>query len=47
VVRAAVEREWRAAQSAEAKAKFYAALRKGYAISVEMPGEDNAAALKR
>jgi hypothetical protein len=34
-VRPAVEREWRAAQRAEAQAALYATLRKRYAVSVE------------
>ena len=46
-VRPAVEREWAAAQRAAAKAQFYAALRSRYAISVERPADDKAAALKR
>jgi hypothetical protein len=46
-VRAAVEREWQAARRAEASEAFYAALRKRYAVSVEMPEKHRAAALKQ
>ncbi len=46
-VRQAVAREWGAAQRAEAKAKFYAALRSRYTVSVEPAAEDKAAAPKR
>ena len=46
-VRAAVQRDWEAARRAEAQAAFYAALRKRYAVSVEMPPADKAAALKK
>ncbi|KPK51571.1 MAG: hypothetical protein AMJ63_11965 [Myxococcales bacterium SG8_38_1] len=46
-VRAAVEREWSAAQRAESKAKFYAELRKRYSVSIEIPDEKKAAVLKQ
>jgi len=46
-VRQAVAREWRAAQRADAKAKFYAALRNRYTVSVELAADDTAAAPKR
>ena len=39
-VRAAVDREWRAEQRTQARAKFYAALRERYTVSVERPGTD-------
>jgi hypothetical protein len=47
MVRSAVEREWGAARRAEAKARFYTALRKRYAVSIELPGEDKAPASNR
>ncbi|KPK07891.1 MAG: hypothetical protein AMJ64_05190 [Betaproteobacteria bacterium SG8_39] len=46
-VRPAVAREWGAAQRANAKAKFYAALRERYTLSIELPAEAKAAAPKR
>lgn len=46
-VRSAVEREWRAVQRAEARERFYAALREGYTISVEVPDETYADVVKQ
>jgi hypothetical protein len=46
-VRAAVAREWAAAQRAAAKAKFYATLRSRYTISVERPADGAAAVPQR
>lgn len=46
-VREAVQRDWEAARRAEAQAAFYGALRKRYAVSVEMPASGKAAALQK
>lgn len=43
-VRALVSREWSAAQRERAKAKFYAALRERYTVSVELPGGEETGA---
>ncbi|HSH06879.1 MAG TPA: peptidylprolyl isomerase [Burkholderiales bacterium] len=46
-VRAAVVREWSAAQRAAAKARFYAALRERYTVSIERTAGDKAAAVNK
>lgn len=46
-VRALVSREWSAAQREHAKAKFYAALRERYQVSVELPGGTETGATER
>ncbi len=46
-VRPAVAREWAAEQRAAAKAKFYAALRERYTVSIERTADDKAAAVTK